>query len=73
MRDHVLDPNTKEISGTFGANREARDGTPKTEGTHLYNPKTKNDLFFGPGNRLKSGWKTNQGQSKDIEINHNLT
>ena len=73
MRDHVLEPNTKEIRGTFGANREARDGTPKTEGTHLYNPITKKDLFFGQGNRLKSGWKTNQGQSKDIEINHNLT
>jgi hypothetical protein len=73
MRDHVLEPNTKEIRGTFGANREARDGTPKTDGTHLYNPITKNDLFFGQGNRLKSGWKTNQGQSKDIEINNNLT
>ena len=73
MRDHVLEPNTKEIRGTFGANREARDSTPKTEGTHLYNPITKNDLFFGQGNRLKSGWKTNQGQSKDIEINKNLT
>lgn len=73
LREHVLQPSTKEIKGTFGANREARDGPPKTHGTHLYNPITKNDLFFGPGNRLKSGWKTNQGQSRDIEINNNLT
>lgn len=73
LREHVLQPSTKEIKGTFGANREARDGTPKTHGTHLYNPITKNDLFFGPGNRIKSGWKTNQSQSRDIEINNNLT
>ena len=73
LRDHVLKPSTKEIKGTFGANREARDGPPKTHGTHLYNPITKNDLFFGPGNQLKSDWKTNQGQSQDIEINNNLT
>ena len=73
MRDHVLQPSTKEIKGTFGANREARDGLPKTHGTHLYNPITKNDLFFGPSNRLKSGWKNNQGQSRDIEIKNNLT
>jgi len=70
MRDHVLEPNTKEIRGTFGANREAHDGTPKTDGTHFYNPIPKNDLFFGQGNRLKSDLKTNQGQSKDIEINN---
>jgi len=73
MRDHILEPNTKEIRGTFGVNREARDGTLKTYGTHLYNPITKTDLFFGQGNRLKSGWKINQGQSKEIEINNNLT
>jgi hypothetical protein len=73
LRDHVLEPSTREIKGTFGANREARDGSPKTHGTHLYNPRTKNDVFFGPSNRLKSGWKTNQSQSRDIEINNNLT
>lgn len=73
LRDHVLEASTKEIEGTFGANREARNGTPKTNGTHLYNPITKNDVFFGPGNRLKSGWKTNQGQSRDIELKNNLT
>ena len=73
LREYVLQPSTKEIKETFGANHEARDGPTKTHGTHLYNPRTKNDLFFGPGNRLKSGWKTNQGQSRDIEINNNLT
>ena len=74
MRDHVLLPNTKELSGTFGANREARDGTPKTYGTHLYNSETGLDLFFKlGGNRLKSGWETNKGQRKDIQMNQNLT
>lgn len=73
LREHVLQPSTKETKRTFGANREARDGPPKIHGNHLYNPITKNDLFFGPGNRLKSDWKTNQGQSLDIEINNNLT
>lgn len=73
FRDHVLDFDTVELPGTFGANREAHKGIPKTYGNHLYNPETVNDLFFGPGNRLKSGWHANEAQAKEIETKHNLS
>lgn len=59
MRNHVLEPSTKEIRWTFGVNHEVCVGTLKIESTHLYNPITKKDLVFGQGNRFKSGWKTN--------------
>ena len=37
LRLHVLDPNTKIIEGTLGANMEANGGPSKIEGYHLYN------------------------------------
>ena len=46
LRLHVLDPDTKMIEGTFGVNREANGGPPKTEGYHLYNEKTGFNGFF---------------------------
>jgi hypothetical protein len=73
MRDHVLDPTTQEIRGTFGANREKKEGIPKSYGTHFWNKETGNVVFFGETNQLKSGWKTNRGQQYDIKTNKNLT
>ena len=35
LRFHVLDPDTKIIEGTLGANLEANGGPPKIEGYHL--------------------------------------
>jgi hypothetical protein len=35
LRFHVLNPDTKIIEGTLGANREANGGPPKIEGYHL--------------------------------------
>jgi hypothetical protein len=41
--------------------------------TYIDSPITKKDVLFSQNNRLKSDWKADQRQSKDIETNHNLT
>ena len=52
LRLHVLDPDTKIIEGTLGANREANGGPPKIEGYHLYNEKTGFHAFFDKNRRM---------------------
>jgi hypothetical protein len=73
LRSHVLDPDTRIIRGTLGANREANGGPPKIEGYHLYNKKTGFNCFFDKnGRRYRTGFMTNKGQKTDIKINSNM-
>jgi hypothetical protein len=51
LRFHALDPNTKIIEGTLGANMEANGGPSKIEGYHLYNDNTGFDAFFDKNGR----------------------
>ena len=73
LRLHVLDPDTKIIKGTLGANREAKDGTPKIEGYHLYNDSTGFNTFFDKnGRRYRTSFETNRSQKIDIKTNSNM-
>jgi hypothetical protein len=73
LRLHVLDPNTRIIKGTLGANMEANGGPQKIEGYHLYNDKTGFNAFFDKnGRRYRTGMKANRGQSIDIKTNGNI-
>ena len=73
IRFHVLDPNTKIIEGTLGANREANGGAPKIEGYHLYNDRTGFNAFFDKnGRRYRTGFETNRSQKIDIKTNSNM-
>jgi len=61
------------IKGTLGANREARNGTPKIEGYHLYNYKTGFDAFFDRnGRRYRTRMKARGDQRNNIKQNKNL-
>ena len=45
---------------TLVANREAKDGTPKIEGYHLYNDSTRINTFFDKnGRRYRTNFETN--------------
>merc|ERR1712222_160621 len=60
LRLHVLDPDTKIIEGTLGANREVNGGPPKIEGYHFYNDRTGFNGFFDKnGRRYRTGFETN--------------
>ncbi len=73
LRFHVLDPDTKIIEGTLGANREANGGPPKIEGYHLYNDRTGFNGFFDKnGRRYRTGFETNRSQKIDIKTNSNM-
>jgi hypothetical protein len=73
LRLHVLDPNTKIIEGTLGANMGTNGGPPKIEGYHLYNDNTEFDAFFDKnGRRSRTGFKPNAGQRDDIDLNGNM-
>ena len=73
LRFHVLDPDTKIIKGTLGANREANGGPPKIEGYHLYNDRTGFNAFFDKnGRRYRTGFEANAGQRNDIDLNCNM-
>jgi len=74
LRSHVLDVNTEVIEGTFGGNREAREGMPKTEGYHLYNSRTGFNAFFDKNTRrYKTGFQLNERQVNDLKTNKNVT
>ena len=52
LRLYIIDPDTKIIKGTLGANCEANGGPPKIEGYHFYNDRTRfNDFFDKNGRR----------------------
>lgn len=73
LRFHVLDPDTKIIEGTLGANREAKDGTSKVNGYHFYNTRTGFNAFFDKsGRRYRTGFNTKPSQQKDISSNCNI-
>ena len=73
LRLHVLNPDTKIIEGTLGANMEANGGPPKIEGYHLYNDKTRIDAFFDKnGRRDRTVMRVNRGQTEDIKTNGNI-
>ena len=73
LRFHVLDPDTKIIKGTLGANREANGGPPKIQGYHLYNDKTGFNAFFDKNRRLyRTGFEANRSQKIDIKTNSNM-
>lgn len=73
LRFHVLDPDTKIIKGTLGANREANGGPPKIQGYHLYNDKTGFNAFFDKNRRLyRTGFEANRSQKIDIKTNSNI-
>ena len=73
LRLHVLNPDTKIIEGTLGANREANGGPPKIEGYHLYNDKTGFNAFFDKnGRRYRTGFEINRSQKIDIKTNSNM-
>jgi len=73
LRLHVLNPDTKIIEGTLGANMEANGGPPKIEGYHLYNDKTGFDAFFVKNGRgYRTGFKLNAGQRNDLDLNGNI-
>jgi len=73
LRLHVLNPDTKIIKGTLGANKEANGGPPKIEGYHLYNDKTGFDAFFDKnGRQYRTGMEANRGQKIDIKTNGNI-
>jgi hypothetical protein len=73
LRFHVLDPDTKIIEGTLGANREANGGPPKIEGYHLYNDRTGFNAFFDKnGRRYRTGFEANRSQKIDIKTNSNM-
>jgi hypothetical protein len=72
LRLHALDPNTKIIKGTLGANMEANGGPSKIEDYHLYNSNTGLNAFFDEnGKRFRTVFKANQGQKNDIDLNGN--
>jgi len=73
LRFHVLDPDTKIIEGTLGANMEANGGPSKIQGYHLYNDRTGFNAFFDKnGRRFRTGFNTNAGQKNDIDLNCNM-
>ena len=73
LRFHALDPDTKIIEGTLGANRETNGGPPKIEGYHLYNDKTGFNSFFDRnGKQYRTGFETNRRQRIDIKTNGNI-
>ena len=73
LRLHVLDPDTKIIEGTLGANREVNGGPPKIEGYHFYNDRTGFNGFFDKnGRRYRTGFETNRSQKIDIKTNSNM-
>jgi hypothetical protein len=73
LRLHALNPDTRIIKGTFGGNREARDGTPKIQGYHLYNDQTGFNAFFDMnGRQYRTGMKASNAQQKDIKQNKNF-
>ena len=73
LRFHVLDPDTKIIKGTLGANREANGGPPKIQGYHLYNDKTGFNAFFDKNRRLyRTGFEANRSQKIEIKTNSNM-
>jgi hypothetical protein len=73
LRLHALNPDTRIIKGTFGGNREARDGTPKIQGYHLYNDKTGFNAFFDMnGRQYRTGMKASNAQQKDLKQNNNF-
>ena len=74
LRLHILDPNTKIIPGTWGANFERITGAPQTQGYHFYNNETGIDAFFlKDGNLFRSVMKLNDGQKSDLNNNQNVT
>ena len=74
IRSHILDPNTRIIEGTYGANRESRTGQAKVEGFHLYNDRTGLNVFFNKADRTyKTGFKLNRNQIVDLKQNKNVT
>lgn len=74
IREHVLDPNTQKIWGTFGLNREKTDSIPRTEGYIFFNPKTDIAVVFnGTNNQFITGFKVNKKQRSEITNNNNLT
>lgn len=85
LREHVIDPDTQVIKGTFGKRREARrrrqmkhDPTlrpvPHRKGFILYNKKTKLMSFYdSKTRRLVTYFITNAIQQDDILWNHNIT
>ena len=73
VRLHILNPSTKMIKGTLGANREKNNGTPKTKGYHFYNDKTGFNGFFNKNEkRYRIGFTANTGQKNDIDTNNNM-
>lgn len=73
LRFHGLDPDTRIIKSTLGANREANGGPPKIEGYHLYNDRTGFNAFFDKNGRLyRTGFEANAGQRNDIDLNCNI-
>jgi hypothetical protein len=73
LRFHVLNPDTKIIEGTLGANMQANGGPPKIEGYHLYNDRTGFNAFFDKnGNRYRTGFQANRSQKTDIKTNNNV-
>lgn len=84
LREHVIDPDTKVIKGTFGKRREIRrkramkrDSTlkalPHSKGFLLYNSKTNLVSFYeGKTRRLVTYFKPSPNQIKDIKSNQNI-
>ena len=73
LRLHVLDPDTKIIKGTLGANCESNGGPTKIEGYHFYNDKTGfNGFFDRNGRRYRTGFEPNRSQKIDIKTNNNM-
>jgi hypothetical protein len=69
----MLDPDTKIIKGTLGANMEAKVRGPKISGYNFYNPKTGLNVFFEKnGRQYRTGFHTNDGQKDDISLNSNI-
>lgn len=73
IRFHVLNPDTKIIEGTLGANSEKIFGRPKEHGYHLYNDITGVNVFFTKNGRIyRTGFKTNISQQNDLKTNGNM-
>ena len=76
LREHVIDPDTSVIIGTFGGNREKRNPkkNKKLKGYILYNDRTRIAAFYDLSNRnLRTFMKVKPKQRDDIILNNNLT
>mgnify|MGYP000538642613 CR=1 FL=1 len=73
LGQHLLDPTTEIKVGTLGKNGTNKGWNEAIPGTHAFNPRTKNDVFFAhEGFKYGTGMKLNDGQRVDLQDNNNI-